>query len=184
MQAAVVATAWGLQAPVTRGSGRVAVSQHPHKARLSEVSERPREGTRRPGLPREPKRAVLREPALPESAQPASCPRRTPFGSAPPGASSNQIPAGTARPWTCPRHGHPPRLRSFAFNSPSWKPLCESLSARSSRPAKLLTSVSGTDPPVSAGSASVRPGRKEGVGEVGSLSVPGLPRLRSRGSEG
>lgn len=69
-------------------------------------------------------------------------------------------------------------------HSPSWKQLCESLSARYSRPAKLLTSVSGADPPISAGSASVRPGRKEGVGGVGSLSVPGLPRLRSRGSEG
>lgn len=39
-------------------------------------------------------------------------------------------------------------------------------------------------PPSSAGSASVRPGRKEGVGGAGSRVGPRLPRLLSPGSEG
>lgn len=38
-------------------------------------------------------------------------------------------------------------------------------------------------PPTSAGSASVRPGREEGVGGAGSRAGPGLPRLLSLGSE-
>lgn len=41
-----------------------------------------------------------------------------------------------------------------------------------------------TPPPSSAGSASVRPGRKEGVGGAGSRVGPRLPRLLSPGSEG